>query len=510
MIYRILCSLFLGCLTLSGQAADVPSIIPVPMSYRPVAGTFVLTDETPVVAAEPSFSRVAEYLRNRLLAETGIRAARSGSRQGITLKRGGTGKSAYELTVSPQGTVISAPDEEGAFYGAISFLQLADGKRTVAGWNIQDKPAWEWRGFMLDESRHFFGKAVVKRLLEQMAYYKLNRFHWHLTDEPGWRIEIKQYPRLTLFGGVGNMSDSLAPARYYSQEDIREIVAFAAERHIVVIPEIDMPGHATAANKAYPAYSGGGSEKHPEFTFNPGKEETYGYLSDILKEVDVLFPSGMVHIGGDEVSFGNDKWVKDPSISRLMTKNGYKTALDVEHYFLRRMADTLRKRNVRLLAWDEVTQAGLSPENTLVFWWRHDQPAQLQAALDKKYPVVLCPRLPFYYDFVQDSTHVSGRKWGGRFNPLQDVYAFSPAAYGSPDLIKGIQANLWTETVATADRLEFMTFPRIVAMAEAAWSREKNYTSFMQRLPVHLQRFRRQGVRYFDPFRPAQSPEPLR
>src|SRR5687768_17077897 len=156
---------------------------------------------------------------------------------------------------------------------------------------------------MLDESRHFFGKETVKMLLDQMALYKLNKFHWHLTDAPGWRIEIKQYPRLTLVGGIGNSTDSLAPASYYTQDEIAEIVAYASARQITVIPEIDIPGHATAANGAYPEFSGGGTAKYPEFTFNPGKEGTYQYLTNILREVNVLFPAGIIHIGGDEVSF---------------------------------------------------------------------------------------------------------------------------------------------------------------------------------------------------------------
>ncbi|MFP4367730.1 MAG: family 20 glycosylhydrolase, partial [Bacteroidales bacterium] len=170
---------------------------------------------------------------------------------------------------------------------------------------IREDPEYGWRGIMLDESRHFFGKDKVKSILDWMVYYKLNRFHWHLTDSPGWRIEIKKYPKLGHVGGIGNHTDPFTPAEFYTQEDIKEIIAYAKERKIVVIPEIDMPGHATAANHAYPEYSGGGSERYPDWTFHPGREGTYQYLTDILREVDALFPSQMVHLGGDEVSCGN-------------------------------------------------------------------------------------------------------------------------------------------------------------------------------------------------------------
>jgi hexosaminidase len=366
---------------------------------------------------------------------------------------------------------------------------------------------------MLDESRHFFGKEKVKFLLDWMAFYKLNRFHWHLTDEPGWRLEIKNYPRLSLVGGIGNYLDSTATAQYYTQEDIKEIVAYAAERKIVVIPEIDMPGHATAANKAYPQYSGGGSEKHPDFSFNPGREETYQYLTDILREADVLFPSDMIHLGGDEVSFGNEKWKTDAAVQRLMKKNGLKDLKAVEDYFIQRMADSLFEMNNRILAWDEMAGASLPVDKTLIFWWRHDRPEQLKTALDKGYTTVLCPRLPFYFDFVQDSAHRFGRKWNRLYNSLKEVYSFSAAqtavAQNKKQLIAGMQANLWTETVSDEQRLDYLLFPRISALAEAAWTEEKNYAGFLDRLKLHLPLYQKQKIYYYDPFRPLQHPEPV-
>ena len=369
---------------------------------------------------------------------------------------------------------------------------------------------------MLDESRQFFGKEEVKKILDEMAFYKLNRFHWHLTDEPGWRIEIKQYPRLSLVGGIGNYHNPIAPAQYYTQKDIEEIVAYAAELHISVIPEIDMPGHATAANRAYPEFSGGGSAKHPEFTFNPGKEETYQYLSNILKEIDVLFPSQMIHIGGDEVSFGNEKWKTDPAVQQLMKDQKLTSLEAVEHYFLKRMADSVIKQNNMILGWDEVTASSLPTGKTIVFWWRQEKPEQLKNALEKGYKVVLCPRIPFYFDFVQDSSNLAGRRWpGGLFSSLKGVYDFTvnnlPAGVdkNSP-LIEGIQANLWTETVASTQRMYYLTFPRLIALAEAAWTNadKKDFGQFEKRLKTALPLLKAQGIYYFD--NPKQTPEPIK
>ena len=313
---------------------------------------------------------------------------------------------------------------------------------------------------MLDESRYFFGMEKVKQLLDHMAYYKLNTFHWHLTDAPGWRIEINGFPKLATVGGIGNQSDPNAPATYNTQEQIKEIVSYASERMITVIPEIDMPGHATAANRAYPEHSGGGSEKYPDFTFHPAKETTYTYLSQILREVDVLFPSNMIHLGGDEVSFGNQMWPKDPKVLDLVKKEGLNGMKGVEDYFFERMADTLFNINNKVLAWDEMAGANLPKDKTIIFWWRHDKKEQLSLSPQNGYPTVICPRIPFYFDFLQQEDHKYGRKWAGAFAPLAAVYDFEVNYLGvKPEersLILGIQANLWTETVDNEQRFDFL------------------------------------------------------
>lgn len=509
----------------AGQAQTPCPVIPLPLEAREQPGDFKYGPATVIVPAHDSLRPIALFLQQELFKKKNIQLQTGKTAKGAVLqlaisKSHFTTPEAYTLSIRPGAVTITGHSLAGLFYGVVSFLQLAiqSNTTTIPCWNITDQPAYSWRGYMLDESRHFFGKAKVKQLLDQMAFYKLNRFHWHLTDEPGWRIEIKQYPALTTVGGKGSYTDSLAPVSYYTQEDIKEIVAYAADRYITVIPEIDMPGHATAANRAYPEHSGGGSAKHPEFTFNPGKEATYQYLTNILKETDGLFPSQMMHIGGDEVSFGNEKWMSNPDIRQLMAKEGLKDAKAVEFYFIRRMADSLAAMGNKCLAWDEVTQADLVPSQTIVFWWRHDQPRQLITSLQKGYSVVLCPRLPFYFDFVQDSTHRVGRKWGAKkeFNALEKVYDFSVANYPIPPgqlpQVLGVQANLWTETVKTPERLDFLTYPRLAALAETAWTKPalKNFGSFTNRMQAFLPQWQKEGIRYFDPSQPQQSPEPAR
>ncbi|RPD38108.1 beta-N-acetylhexosaminidase [Chitinophaga barathri] len=524
MIRSLFLLLAFVCAGFLSRAQQNCPVIPLPSQSTPVKAVFQLNDQTPLAVSEPSLLVSANMLQQQLLQYAGIRLVLSGKTpgHGILLKRvKGDNPAAYSLEMTGTQVTVSAAGDEGIFYGLMSFMQLVRTAKPqlaaaqVPCWNITDKPLFGWRGFMLDESRQFFGKAVVKKILDEMASYKLNRFHWHLTDEPGWRIEIKQYPRLSLVGGIGNTGDATAPAQYYTQAEIKEIVAYAKERHITVIPEIDMPGHATAANKAYPEFSGGGSAKYPEFTFNPGKEETYQYLANILKEVNVLFPSQMIHIGGDEVSFGSEKWKTDPSVQQLMKTKGYTSLLEVEHYFIKRMADTLLKLNSKVLGWDEVTAAELPAKETIVFWWRQEKPGQLKDALDKGYQVVLCPRLPFYFDFVQDSTNLVGRRWQGGFNPLKRVYDFSLATLPVPvgnktAQVEGIQANLWTETIRTTERMYYMTFPRLIAFAEAAWTApaSRNFPQFEQRLQQHLPLLKEQGIYYMES--PKLTPEPIR
>lgn len=424
----------------------------------------------------------------------------------------------YRLTIAPGGITVETGYPEGCFYGLQTVLQLtgnagAGGSLPCAF--IQDSPGYSWRGLMLDESRHFIGKTEVMKLLDFMALHKLNKFHWHLTDAQGWRIEIKQYPLLTEVGGRGDLTNPDGPALFYTQREIKEIVKYAEERFIDIIPEIDMPGHATAAVKAYPEFSGGGSRQYPDFTFNPGKKETYGFLTDILNEIVSLFPSRYIHIGGDEVHFGNEHWNDIDEVGQLMQVHHLKDLVDVEHYFINRMADSVRAMGKTVVGWDEVVTAGLPASGTVVMWWRHDKPQQLKEALGKGYKVVLCPRIPLYFDFVQYRSHSYGRKWSdGAFAPIERVYRFpDPELTGGVSvitpLVLGIQGNLWTERIDSPERLQFMAFPRLSALAEAAWTKDdiKDYESFNSRMQNMLSLYKRMGLAFFDYRNPASSPE---
>lgn len=519
VIMKLLCTFLLTLFWFNAFSQKQLALIPMPNLVVQKEGSFLLNDKT-VIVADKKLQKLSWYLSNELLTYTKLSLIRytQSNQPGIYLvldQKQKNDDEAYTLDVKTDKIIIKSATENGLFNGIITFLQLARTSFLIPTVAITDQPAFTWRGVMVDESRNFYGMEKVKSILDWMAFYKLNRFHWHLTDEPAWRLEIKKYPKLGLIGGVGNFLNPNAPAQYYTQEEIKEIVSYAAERFITVIPEIDMPGHATAANMAYPEYSGGGSKAHPEFTFNPGKEKTYQYLTNILKETNVLFPAGMIHLGGDEVSYGNEKWKIDTAVSALKRRANLGDDKAVEKYFMKRMADTLYQMNTKILVWDEMADAGLQADHTLIFWWRHDQPKQLKIALNNKYQVVLCPRLPLYFDFVQDSTHQYGRKWGKLYNPIQQVYDFDPLKLvddpGQAPYILGIQGNLWTETVPTIQRLDYLLFPRIAALAEVAWTNNKNKNSdrFMKSIKDHLRLYKQAGLYYYDPFSPLTHPEPV-
>jgi hexosaminidase len=521
---KILVIVFLLGLSLNLAAQQCP-IIPLPNQVQSVAGVFVLNSNTPIVLGAGTEAS-AYFLQQQLLKTTGLTLSIQPKANGPAInlviddKVKQSNAEAYTLDIKASGIKIVSATAHGLFYGMNSLLQLArlgtvKGKSIAINcWAIKDEPRYRWRGLLLDESRHFWGKQTVKEFLDWMAFYKLNKFHWHLTDEPGWRLEIKAYPMLVIAGGVGTFSDKQTPAQYYTQEDIKEIIDYARMRFIDVIPEIDMPGHATAANKAYPAFSGGGSAAHPEFTFNPGLD-TYTYLSNILKETDALFPSQMVHLGGDEVSFGNEKWKTDASVQKLMQQHNLTDLPAVEHYFTKRMADTLFKLHNKLLLWDEAADSNLPTDKTIIFWWRHDKPEQLKKALDKGYSTVLCPRLPFYFDFMQDAGQRLGRKWQGAFVPLDRLYQFNadslPVSKAQQNQILGIQAALWTEYISTKAKLQYMLFPRITALAEVGWTNNisKDLPKFHERVKAQIKLYQKDGLYYYDPFLPDQTPEPL-
>lgn len=508
------------------HARQVCPLIPAPQHAVQGEGAFQLNKRTALVMNSPSLQHVGEYLQQELLRLKALPLAvqktpAANNSIHLELKHNDKLEEAYTLGIDKKGITVQANSVAGVFNGVSSLLQLIsygkliEDELSIAAWQIEDQPKYAWRGLMLDESRYFIGKKKLLSIIDWMAFYKLNRLHWHLTDEPAWRMEVKKYPKLTLIGGVGNYNDPSAPAAYYTQQEIAEIVNYASKRNITIIPEIDMPGHATAANRAYPQYSGGGNAQHPDFTFDPSKDATYTFLSNILRETNALFPAAMLHLGGDEVSFGTDKWAQNEGIKRLMEQHKLKTLKGVENYFMERMADSVYQMNAKLLVWDEMVDINLPKDKTVIFWWRHDKPAQLKTSLKKGYQTVLCPRLPYYFDFVQDSTHKAGRKWGKLYNTMEDVYTFSVDSWvknkDEQKSVLGLQANLWTETVTNSNRLDYLLFPRLAAFAEAAWSDDevKNYQKFEGILKEHLPLYREQNVYFYNPFNPSEIPEPV-
>lgn len=502
------------------QAISQIAIIPRPLKYEIRKSEMILSEHVGI-AGDVNFESSLWYLRRLLLNRYGISTYMADEKQAtVVLKYVSELESeAYRLQVGQKQITVFASNRAGMINALSSLDQLiAAANRKTKGFElpaleIEDKPQFAWRGFMLDESRHFFGKEKVKSLLDWMAFYKLNKFHWHLTDEPAWRLSIQRYPWLTQIGGIGNYLNPYAPSQYYSQADISEIICYAAERNIEVIPEVDMPGHATAANRAYPFLSGGGNDRHPDFTFHPAKNSTYTFLTNVLREVKSLFPSDYIHLGGDEVAFGSDAWNNDSKVQELKRAVGLKNNKEVEDYFIRRMADSVAGMSGKIIVWDEMADAGLSVDRTVMMWWRHDKPEQLNKILNKGYGVILTPRLPMYFDFVQQEDHQYGRRWGKDFNPLIKVYNFAGSELDSLGVKKkqvlGIQANLWTETVTNISRLDYLVFPRIAALAEAAWTPGpmRNFEQFSTTLKKHLLLYRDQGLYYFDPFK-GSNPEP--
>lgn len=554
MIRKLLSLLAVAMLATAtfAQTTECP-LVPKPVEAVAVDASFTLDNRTAIFYDE-EFAPQAQLLQGELLAQCGIspvlnpegpQKGLSGTR--IVLQRAKKlGEEAYTLHIDNNIITLQASERKGMINATMSLLQLArlayhtskgyisrdtwnpfyyndalnakpqEEKITLQGWHISDSPRFSWRGFMLDEARHFFGKKKVKQLIDYMALYKLNRLHWHLSDEQGWRVEIKAYPKLALIGGIGHNTDPFAPAQYYTQDEVREIVAYAYERGIEILPEFDMPGHATAMVKAYPEFSGGakGSRK-PNYTLNPGKEELYYLINRILKEVDALFPFQTIHIGGDELKDGNSVWNDNADIQALMKRENLTSFLDVEHYFAHRVADSLFQMNNRIAAWDELAGLDLPNEKTIIYAWRPDKLEMLRKAVEKDYNIVFSPRKPMYFDYAQDSLQVHGVGWK-KFgvNSYHKVYDWDYSTFdvdfSKGGKILGIQANMWTERVDTPDRLDYLVYPRIIALAENAWTarEQKDIENFDLRLKEQFRLLRADDIYFNNPFDPTEHGEP--
>ncbi len=421
---------------------------------------------------------------------------------------------AYELRANPDYLLIDAWTPAGLFYGIQTFWQLlfpemkgqAPGalkELKVPRVKIIDRPRFRWRGVHLDVSRHFFPKEWVKKLLDLAAAYKLNTFHWHLTDDQGWRLEIKKYPRLTEIGAWRRetMEDGQPYGGFYTQEDIREIVSYARERFISVVPEIEMPGHCQAALAAYPelSCSGGPFRVATEWgvmndVFCAGSEATFEFLENVLNEVIDMFPGEFVHIGGDEVP--KVRWKNCVRCQTRIKEEGLKDEGELQSYFIRRIEKFLNSKGRRLIGWDEILEGGL-PAGAAVMSWRGTA-GGIEAARGG-HDVVMSPTSHCYFDYYQG--RVDEPRAIGGFLPVEKVYSFEPVPAelkpAEATHVLGAQANLWTEYIETPEHAEYMLFPRLLALAEVVWSpKEKNWPDFARRLLAHYDFLAEKGVNF--------------
>lgn len=408
----------------------------------------------------------------------------------------------YELTVTANRVVIRAPHPAGLFYGTQTLRQLLPGP--IPCLHIEDQPRFPWRGAMLDVGRHFFPKEFVKRYLDLLAFHKLNTLHLHLTDDQGWRIEIKKHPKLTSVGSWRDETtgDGKRYGGFYTQDDLREIVAYAAARHITVVPEIEMPGHALAALTAYPELSctGGPFKVRTKWGVEPdvycaGNEKTVAFVQDVLDEVLAIFPSKFIHIGGDECP--KARWKKCPKCQARMQAEGLKNEHELQSYFIRRIEKHLNAKGRRLIGWSEIREGGLA-QNAAVMDWIG---GALEAAT-AGHDVVMSPTSHCYFDYYQSQDHSTEPKAIGGYLPLNKVYSFEPIpAKLAPELHKhilGAQGNVWTEYIPTPQQVEYMSFPRLCALAEVVWApaAARNWDDFSARLKAHLPRLTQIGVNY--------------
>ena len=518
-----------------------PAIIPAPSSLKPLPGRHSLLPSTRIIAA-PKLLHVARQLQSALQAATGwafeldtntsVEQASQDpllpSAICLAVNDQAAGPEAYRLVVGGTAIRIQASHPAGAFYAMQTLLQLLPPvvhqsvPRQDVDWSpacveIEDAPRFRWRGAMLDSSRHFQPVAFIKKLIDLLALHKLNVFHWHLTDDQGWRIEIRKYPRLAEIGSRRSQScrghldanaggDGVAHEGFYTQTDIREIVAYAEERFVTIVPEIEMPGHAQAAIAAYPELGCTGKALEVSTTwgvheniFNPN-ESTLRFLQDVLDEVIELFPGDFIHVGGDEAT--KTQWETSPTVQARIQELGLADETALQSYFISRMADHLARRGRRLIGWDEILEGGLA-RGAAVMSWRGIGGGI--AAANAGHDVVMTPTQSTYFDTYQ-SLEIFGEPLAiGGHLPLDAAYGYDPIpAEVSPDNVAhilGIQGQLWTEYMPTPGHVEYMAFPRLSALAEVAWSKpeHRDFGSFKNRLAVLLQRLNIIGVRYRPP-----------
>lgn len=490
-------------------------IIPRPLSCSEKPGQFEFRPETVVFAANALQSEGA-YFAQQLAAATGLpvkmgATALAAPPHAIRLELADDcqhlGAEGYRLSIAPDAMKISAAAPAGVFYGCQTALQLlsANAPRTLSCAEIEDAPRFRWRGLHLDVCRHFMPKAFIKRCLDLLARYKFNTFHWHLTDDQGWRLEIKQYPKLTEVG-AWRMENGERYGGYYTQDDAREIVAYAQERHITVVPEIEMPGHAVAALAAYPELSCSGNPLEVVTTWGvfddvycAGNDRVFTLLEEVLSEVFDIFPSQYIHIGGDECP--KKRWKTCPKCQARIRVEGLRNEEELQSYVIKRMERFLQANKRQLIGWDEILEGGLAPDAT-VMSWRGEQ-GGIEAAR-QGHDVIMTPQSHCYFDHYQSGDFASEPKAfsGQPPLPLETVYAYEPIpaelASDEAQHVLGAQANVWTEYIPTTQQAEYMLLPRLCALSEVVWSPKelRDEANFFLRLPAHFAYFDAMGINY--------------
>jgi hexosaminidase len=531
-----LCLFFAISTTLTAQPGR-PGLIPQPVTVEYHEGSFLWSIQTPVILPNDNDELwgMADYLYRNIKESLGFAPVIAGKSLSqiptVSFELSDPpdqilGNEGYLLHVDPQQIRIRANKKAGLFYGFQTLMQLippaAPGElllmnkiHEVPAVTISDYPRFPWRGLMLDVSRHFFSLKDVKAYIDEMARYKFNVFHWHLSDDQGWRVEIKSLPRLTEIGawrvprtGLWWTFDPPAPGEkateggFYTQDQIREVVKYAAERQITILPEIDIPGHSLAMIAAYPELSSTGKQYpvNPGSKFYtiednalcPGKEAVYVALDKVFTELAPLFPGEYIHIGGDECYKGF--WKNSPECQALMAKENLKSLEEVQSWFIKRVEKILQSKGKKMIGWDEILEGGLAPDATVMSWRGMDGGIQ-SAKMGHK--VIMTPTQHCYLDLYQGDPAIEPATYS--MLRLSDVYKFEPVPAGvKPELILGGQGNLWTESVATLRHAQYMTWPRSFALAEVLWSplTARDWNSFMSRLPYQFQRLDAAGVNY--------------
>ncbi len=512
-------------------------LIPFPAHIEPKPDAFLLTGATTIAVShldDEELRSLADYGADLLRTMTGVNVAISDVEAGgdmdgtiaLVLSRGGPSVSpeAYHLAVTPASITISAAAHPGLFYGLQTLRQLlpSDGShRSVpqgAAWavpavEITDQPRFQYRGMHLDVGRHFFPVPFIKNYIDLLAMYKMNTFHWHLTEDQGWRIEIKKYPRLTEVGGFRKetileknfdpyIGDGIPYGGFYTQEEIREVVAHARARYVAVIPEIEMPGHSTAALAAYPEFActEGPFEVSTKWGVHQDiycpSEETFAFLQDVLTEVMDLFPSRYIHIGGDEAP--KIRWQESQLAQDVIRREGLTDEHELQSYFIKRIEEFLLTNGRRLIGWDEILEGGLAPEATVMSW--RGMRGGIEAAREG-HDVIMTPTSHVYFDYYQGDPENEPLAIGG-YTPLERVYEFEPVptelTAEEAEHVLGAQGNVWTEYMKTTDYVEYMVVPRLLALAEVVWSTtEMRYWDwFAARLQSHFRRLDDLDINY--------------